>query len=438
MKRKSVILLTSFFLCFVLICGCADAATLTIGGSQSVSINITSYTAPGQTAPATESAILQGVSTTGFTNGFTMSFVTGGWTIGGQSTFSSSSDITGRNLAISGPSGTGTTTMILRARSDDATSADATVNLNFTRFEASFDISPDIVKAVQGVHTDQTLNIRTIPAGASFTSLLISDGTAPTDTVKWNNLTVTANRAAKTINVTGIPDRSADKSIQVLASGDWGSITRSFDISVAGGKVDQFLSQVLIADHKADCTAWANPKTCTAHRLRDYTDYGAYTNFNVGGSYYIAFLSPERMPDLIVTLKEPGDAGFRTLLKLEGKPPVITGRASSAAGSSVLNTDGLKTDWRGAAEGYYITSLGISSQDQYPAIITSASPSSTGDYTYRIIYTSNNFRDHVQDIVLRCTPSVNPDSGSGCDAGLGLLAIGATALGALLYVRRKR
>ena len=436
MKRKSIILLVSLFLSLSVVLH-ASAATLTVGSSTTFNKSV-DYYIPAGGAPASVSVTLPGVATSGFAQGFNMSLLPAGWSINGLASFASSSDLAARDLTISGAPSAAPLTMTLRAISPDlTTSADATINLSFRGINASFDLSQSTVNVVQGQQTDSTIDITTVPANATFSELLLSDGTAPTTSVKWNDLTITANRTAKNISITGIPLRSLDKTIQVIASGDWGQMTRTFNITAQAGKVDLVLRTIFISDLKGDCASWSNPKTCTSHRVREYTDYGSYTNFNVGGSYYVVLISRTELPELIVSIKEPGSNTYTLLPKLSEKPPVIVGRQSQPAEGLILKSDGMVSTERGSANstaGYYVTTLGNT-----PALIMQVGPRATGDYVFRINYTSNNFRDHTQDVVMRCTYSVNQGStSSGCNTGIGLFVVGVTVLGSLMLVRRTR
>ena len=431
--KKGVVLFLALFLSFFAVMQGADAATLSIGGSSSVSLDVTYYTSPGQPAPATVSADLRNVTTSGFTNGFAMSFVSGGWNIDGNSSFSSSSDITGRNFTISGAPGTGTSVMTLRAVSDDATSADATVQLNFNAIEAGFELSVGSVDVALGAQTDRTISLTTTPPNAVFSDLQISDGTEPANPVRWNGLTITANSAAKSISITGTAERAGSRAFQVIATGAWGTVTRSFVITTEGvGSADLVSTIVYIAHLKGDCSKWKTPKECSEYKMREYTDYKHYTNFNFGGEYYVAFFSAIPLPDLRVELQEPGSQYFNMLTKIPDKLPVIiTGKKRALKQDLMLNV----VDREAAAStiGYYVEDSGDGQM-----IFLRMGPHMTGNYTFRITYSAGE-RDHRQDIVMRCTPELNSgdSSGSGCDVGLGLFTVGALVLGSLLFVRRE-
>ena len=435
MKKKSAVLLLSLFLSFFLVMQNADAATLLIGGSSSVSLDITYYTAPGQPAPASVSADLKNITTSGFTSGFVMSFVGDGWNLDGKKTFSSSSDLTaGRDFVISGAPGTAPVTMTLRAIDLQNTSADATVQVNFKALTSEFSLSTGSVDVALGSQAERTVNLITTPANTVFSDLQLSDGTAPTNPLRWNGLTITANRLAKSITITGTPERPGSRTFQVIASGTWGTMTRDLNIRTEGvGSADLVGTTVYIANLKADCAAWLNPKTCTAYRMREYTDYKHYTNFNLGAEYYVAFIAAIPLPDLRVELQEPGCPQFKMLSKIPGKLPVsILGKKSALTQDLMMRVD----DREAAAStlGYYVAESGGNQM-----IFLRVGPNMSGNYTFRITYSAGD-RDHKQDIVLRCTPELNSgdNGGSGCDAGLGLFAVGALVLGSLLFIRKER
>ena len=68
-------------------------------------------------------------------------------------------------------------------------------------------------------------------------------------------------------------------------------------------------------------------------------------------------------------------------------------------------------------------------------VVMRMSPYSNGSYTFRLEYTSNGFREHVQLMPMRCTPPKNAkESGGGCASGAGVSAL---AVLALLVMRRR-
>lgn len=418
--KKGISALFALSLLFVMAASPAFAAVgLTIEGKSSVSRDITYYVLPKGGAPASVSTTIGGVSTTGFGSNAYDLFLSNGWQLNGKDSLSFNADISGKSFSISGPPAEGSLMLTLTAKSDDANLAEAFVQINFEKIDVSVDVRPPVARPVQKMPFSEKLRVVTTPEDLSISEMSISDGTTPADPVKWNGLVIKPLPGERAINVEGTPIIPGEKTFALVVSGDWGNIETTFRIDVSPGKVDMFHSRIMIADEKLD---YEQGETVKTFKFHEYGDFGTYTNFNYRRWYYVVFTAPVMLSDLRVYLQEPGSDLFKLVNRMDGEPPI---HFRQSAGVTREASPTFST------EGYYLTS-----SETYPLmVVMRMSPYSNGSYTFRLEYTSNGFREHVQLMPMRCTPPKNAkESGGGCASGAGVSAL---AVLALLVMRRR-
>ncbi len=253
--------------------------------------------------------------------------------------------------------------------------------------DAQGSVVPSVVPLVDA-DFDQTLNVSVSPA-VDLTSLTVA-GSAT-----WNNLTVTADLATKTIRIKGRPGFSGYHDFTINAT----SATKVIAPANLRAIVRDGAEDGLILD--TNSTVGVLLYDQGAGQMIRYSDSGTTTNFKAGRRYQANFQALTVLQGLTVALKGPNDIAYRTL---------------------VLGTD---------------YTLDPTLLDMMLRV--NVNPVYTGEHSVLFTYTYGSMVGHQQTITLYATEE-SGDNGNGGSSGCSSFGLGFAALGLCLtgLLRKKR